>query len=123
MNFTGINVDHIHGAVYEINENDLSTLDKIEGLNHGYWHKKLILKIDQQPITALTYIAMPAYLDGQDKPFTWYKDIVVAGMEYLMFDSPYIHSIRSVQSKMDTNEQRENRMRNLLSEMKNLSRY
>lgn len=123
IEFTGSERDVVYGAVYEIDEHDLATLDKIEGLNHGYIHQGLTLKIDGHSSNVITYVAMPAYLDGQDKPFDWYKQLVLSGMAYWKFDKSYVQRYLSIGSKADNNLKRSKQMELFLKEIKSTEQY
>jgi len=118
IHYTGHKVDFVHGAVYGITESDLETLDKIEGLNCGYIHQYLALEINRNLLQTLTYIAMPEYLDEQNHPFTWYRDIVIEGMEFLGFNREYIQNIKEITGKEDDDKYRHELMYELLHEMK-----
>jgi len=106
------------GILYEISNDDLEELDNYEGLNKGYVHKNLEVNIKGERQNAITYIATQEYIVNNLRPYTWYKEIVISGMEYYNFDPNYIDKIRNIESIEDSNLTRRNEMIKILKEIK-----
>lgn len=90
-----------YAALYGIDPEEKDLLDRFEGCGGGYCDVALILHADDQVWEVFTYIAQPGYLDPSLKPFDWYRDLVVAGSEYLDFPSIYTQVIRNTQATPD----------------------
>ena len=75
---TGSQSDAVWGVLVGLNETELSTLDNFEP---GY--DRLVLEVelpaDGSMCRASVYIAQPAAVDASLLPFSWYRQLVVAG--------------------------------------------
>ena len=101
---TGCDADLIYGAIYDIDPADKPDLDHVEG--KGYLDHQLSLQHQRRAYTCFTYLAQPSYIGDHLKPYHWYKQLVVLGARYLKFPDSYIHSIASVESVKDPEENR-----------------
>ena len=117
---TGSEADLIYGAIYEIDPAHKSDLDRVEGKGYGYLDHQLSLQHQGLAYTCFTYLAQPSYIVDHLKPYHWYKQLVVLGARYLKFPDSYIHSIASVESVEDPEENR--RIKNEML-MKNIINY
>lgn len=76
--YTGVAGDEVHGVVFAIAAAQLPSLDAAEGPRY----ERVELAVageDGRPLTALTYRALPAYIDGGLTPYCWYRDHVLRG--------------------------------------------
>ncbi len=76
--YTGLAADEVHGVVFEIAAADLPNLDAAEGPRY----ERVELAVtgeDGRSRTALTYRALPAYIDDRLTPYCWYRDHVLRG--------------------------------------------
>jgi hypothetical protein len=106
---TEASTDAVFGAVFEISPDEKTALDRAEGLGLGY-HEEChsVLLHDGQELKVRTYIADPAAIDDNLKPYSWYKEFVLAGAEELQLPSDYIDRyVRTVAAETDTNPKRE----------------
>jgi hypothetical protein len=94
---------HVHVAIYEMDEVEKPLLDKEEGVGYGY-------RIDEVTVAGFgecfIYIAEDSHIDDSLKPYTWYKELVIIGCKYLELPMPYINSIRDVEANTDFDRQR-----------------
>ena len=93
----------IHGAIYKLSIKDLKQLDVIEGMGKGY--RSSLLHIPSIGACNV-YVAQEPFVDCTQEPYTWYKELVLAGARYHSFPSDYIRSIKRVLSKNDLDQKR-----------------
>lgn len=86
------------GVLYEITEESLAELDKIEG---GYKRVRIQVHFDNTTFeTAITYISEKLTLDPI--PYDWYKTFVISGAEEHSLPSEYLEYLNQFPSKPDT---------------------
>jgi gamma-glutamylcyclotransferase len=88
-------------AVYEIAAPQKPKLDEIEGV--GYRIETLHVADYGE---CFTYVATNTHIDESLKPFSWYKELVIAGCENLQFPRHYIEQIEAVESWEDPDRKR-----------------
>ena len=103
---TGIATDVVWGAVYEIAADEKPWLDDAEGLGSGYVDRTVAVESPSGPIEATTYVASSDATRPGLKPYTWYKDFVLAGAIEHGLPLEYVETIRAVVAARDTNEVR-----------------
>lgn len=106
--------DSIWGIVYEIDDVDLPGLDRAEGYGSGYDRELVALKIDKPE--SPTYLYYATKVDDTLKPYSWYKDIVLAGAREHRLPDAYISQIESVEALEDPDRRRDQRERLILSD-------
>ena len=111
---TGIATDVIWGAVYEIATSEKPQLDQAEGLGSGYVGKTVEVVSNRGRILATTYVASPDAIGPDLKPYTWYKDLVLAGAIEHDLSSEYVAAVRAVASVHDPDEARAAEHRRIL---------
>ncbi len=92
------------GVIYKIHRSEKPLLDKAEGLGNGYEEKLVFLETEIGQLQAFTYYA--TNIDPLAKPYTWYKDLVVAGAEQHSLPEEYILQLKSVACKTDSDNNR-----------------
>lgn len=98
--FTGNAGDYIYGAVYRIDPEHKTHLDRAEGLGNGYETKAVtIITEPGKQIKAFMYYATRTAADI--KPFHWYKEHVLSGAKEHCFPEHYINKIVAIQSFED----------------------
>ena len=115
---TGIATDVIWGAVYEIATAEKPQLDHAEGLGSGYVDRTFGVESTGRLISATTYVASPDAIRPDLKPYTWYKDFVLAGAIEHDLPPEYVGAIRAVVSVQDPNEARAAEHRRVLTRTK-----
>lgn len=86
------------GVLYDINQEDIKTLDKIEGLNYGY--DKFYIE------DFFTYIANEKNKSQNLKPFDWYLFLILDGMISNNFSDYYLNNIAIIETQIDSNTER-----------------
>jgi gamma-glutamylcyclotransferase (GGCT)/AIG2-like uncharacterized protein YtfP len=94
---------NVHGVVYELSLRAKALLDEIEGIGKGY--QSVLYKIDGFG-ECFAYVAEPAYIDENIKPYEWYKQLVLQGCQFHRFPKTYIKRIQSYESIPDLNQLR-----------------
>jgi hypothetical protein len=89
--------------VYEINEQEKAVLDGIEGVGSGYSVETLDVPGFGD---CFTYLATSSHIDDRLRPYSWYKELVLAGCEALAFPHDYVVMIRSITAIDDPDQQR-----------------
>lgn len=97
--------DRVYGVIYRFNSNEKENLDRAEG---GYNPENLqIGKFDD----VLVYLAKKEKIDDKLLPYTWYRDIVIAGAKYHKLPEEYITFINSFKATIDPDQEREKKKR------------
>lgn len=100
--------DRVYGVVFEISDNEKTSLDKHEGLGKGYEDKEVLVVQDKNfEIEARTYYATKICTGL--KPFHWYKLHVLEGAREHKLPDHYISYIANVEAKIDFNQDRSDR--------------
>ena len=95
--------NNVYVAVYEIHESEKPALDNAEGVGYGY--RTVTLEVNGYG-ECFTYVAEQSHIDDSLIPYSWYKELVLAGCEKLNFPDDYIDFIRAVPVTEDSNEKR-----------------
>lgn len=95
--------DSVFFAVYELAAADKSRLDRIEGLSDGY--EETVIDIPGHG-PCLTYVASASHVDDRLRPFSWYKELVLAGIEYHRFPHAYAQRIHDAEHRIDEDRDR-----------------
>ncbi len=103
---TGSETDLVYGAIYEIDPEHKSALDRFEGKGYGYTDDQINLRHQGQSYICFKYRAQQSHIVNNLKPYHWYKKLVVLGARYLQFPDAYIYSIKSVASVEDPDRNR-----------------
>jgi hypothetical protein len=111
---TGEESDAVYGAIYQIDSAHQPTLDHFEGKGKGYDDSQLRVEIHGKEYACFTYLAQPSYIEHNMKPYHWYKTLVVLGAKHLRFPDTYLHSIESIESVEDPDEERQNQHQSLI---------
>jgi hypothetical protein len=93
----------VYGVLYEIDYAEKPTLDKAEGLGNGYKDLQIILN-SHPNLSVTTYQA--SNIDAEIKPYTWYRELVLAGAEENKLPDIYIEGLRSIPSIEDSDRER-----------------
>jgi hypothetical protein len=93
----------IHVAVYDLERRERARLDRIEGVGNGY---SLATIQARDYGDCFTYVASPSHIDDMLRPYSWYKELVLAGCAALGFPDDYISMIRNVATIRDPDETR-----------------
>jgi gamma-glutamylcyclotransferase (GGCT)/AIG2-like uncharacterized protein YtfP len=93
----------VHLAIYELNMSEKAELDRIEGAGSGY----SVETIDVPGFgECFTYIATASHIDDELRPYSWYKELVLAGCEALRLPNNYVAMIRKITAIADPDKTR-----------------
>ena len=92
------------GVVYEIDPRNKLTLDRYEGVGHGYEIKWVAIEMEGEQLTAFTYYA--THTDQGLRPLHWYKEHVLIGARENKLPEQYINKIELVESIDDHDTER-----------------
>ncbi|BCR06141.1 gamma-glutamylcyclotransferase [Desulfuromonas versatilis] len=120
--FTGAPGDKACCALYRIAPEMKKTLDFFEGLGKGYETGTFHLEFKGQPIEAFTYLAMDGYVNASLRPFDWYLELVLLGMEYCAFQSDYTERFAGIETIADHDLVRVKEHRKLLQQIKEFNK-
>ncbi|MEZ5332028.1 MAG: gamma-glutamylcyclotransferase family protein [Thermoanaerobaculia bacterium] len=107
----------VWGVLYRVPEAELGELDRMEGVGKGYEVGVCRVRGPRdRELPALTYLAEAGAVDESLRPFSWYRDLVVAGAVEHALPEEWIATLRAVEVVEDTRKERRHAMRELLSE-------
>lgn len=112
--------DVVYGAIYTLDPEHKSLLDKFEGNGLGYTDISITLNHQWLEYNCFTYRAQASHLVADLKPYHWYKEMVMQGAKYLGFPDAYLEKIRSVNSVEDPDHERKREQAMLLNKMRRL---
>ncbi len=95
--------ESIYVAAYEIAAEEMTALDRIEGLGVGYDRAAIGVPRFGE---CITYVARASHLCETLQPFDWYKAMVVRGCRALALPSDYIATVDAVEAVADPDEVR-----------------
>ena len=90
-----------------------ATQDLHDGLL-GYRGTQVLIETAGGVLSAFAYVATPDALDDTLAPFTWYRDLVMAGARESRLPDRYIRTLVDVTAIADPDEERARRHRRLL---------
>jgi len=105
--------DSVIGVLFRFDPTERAALDRAEGVGSGYESATVTVVNDKgRRRKVLTYLASSDYIDDGLKPYTWYKDFVLAGSREHDLPSDYVAAfIQSVEATEDPNAARESKQR------------
>ena len=111
--FASGNDNSVIGVLFSFDPAERAKLDKAEGVGIGYEHAMVTVINDKgRRRKVLTYLATPGYIDDSIKPYSWYKDFVLAGGREHGLPPEYIAEyIQSVEAIEDANKTRDKKQR------------
>lgn len=98
--------DRVHGAVYLMSRADKARLDRIEGLGAGYTHRDVTVVTPGGPMSVFCYQAMETHIEPDLPPFSWYRELVLAGARHHGLPNAYVRAIERVYCVPDPDRQR-----------------
>jgi gamma-glutamylcyclotransferase (GGCT)/AIG2-like uncharacterized protein YtfP len=109
--YTGLQQDEVLGVVFEIDSEEKSELDKAEP---GYVAKCVKVHCGDVTIEAITYVADTSSIDDSLRPYTWYKDLVLAGANEHNLPKAYIEQIRRTPADTEPDRSRDQKNRRII---------
>lgn len=89
------------GALYRMSPEDLPALDAVEGRGSGYDRTLIELPFRGRWLRAFTYRASGTHVHPTLRPFAWYRDLVLAGAEFLGLPQTYRRRLVGVATQAD----------------------
>ncbi len=111
--FASGNGNSVIGVLFSFDPAERAKLDEAEGVGSGY-ESALVTVINDKGRRrkVLMYLATSDYIDDSLKPYSWYKDFVLAGAAEHGLPSQYIAEfIQSVDAIEDSNTTRDKKQR------------
>jgi hypothetical protein len=101
------------GVLFGFDPAERAKLDAAEGVGSGYEHAIVTVINDKgRRRKVLTYLATPEYIDDSLKPYSWYKDFVLAGgKEHGLPQDHIAEYIQSVEAIEDPDNTRDKKQR------------
>ncbi|MGT2457840.1 gamma-glutamylcyclotransferase family protein [Cupriavidus basilensis] len=99
--FAASDIDCVSGVLYELSLSDKDALDRAEGLGRGYSERRVDVNFMGDTVAASVYYATA--VDPMLKPYTWYKELVVAGARQHGLPPEYIHALQGAGAMDDAN--------------------
>lgn len=104
----------LFGVVFTMAAGDKAALDAAEGLGRGYEERMVDVERDGRRVEAFTYVAEASAIDSTLLPFTWYKELVVAGAREHGLPSAYVEQLEAVTAVADPDRERDRHARTIL---------
>lgn len=117
---TGNLNDIVYGVVYRIENDEVKSLDKAEGVqNGGYSRQEVnITTLDRsREETVECYLANPAFIDKKILPFSWYKALVIAGAIEHKLPEEYVCMLKEYPSIRDNELERESKAMSFINSL------
>lgn len=107
---TGDPSDVVYGVIFDVEEKQITELDRHEGVDHGYGKKLCRFNINGVEHNVLMYVADADYIDDALVPYRWYFELVVAGAEQHGLPRDYLSALRAVPFTSDPKPDRKTRL-------------
>lgn len=104
----------VHGVVFRIDPSEKRGLDKAERLGAGYRCEEVQVRMGEDELSAFTYVAQDSHLDESLLPYSWYKELVVAGALEHGLPSGHVEKLLAIQARSDPDLERDAMNRRLL---------
>ncbi|MBM5810909.1 MAG: gamma-glutamylcyclotransferase [Gammaproteobacteria bacterium] len=95
----GTNDSTVFGVVYELPCSQKASLDRAEGLGAGYNECTVTVMLNDAQADAVIYKATD--IDPTLRPYSWYRDLVVAGAQEHGLSADYVDCLRATQAIED----------------------
>jgi gamma-glutamylcyclotransferase len=100
----------VYGVLYALSAAARTALDAIEGVGNGYYAENLEIP-GFGP--AFCYLAELSHRDARLKPYTWYRDLIVAGARSRGFPTAYVQTLEAIPAVTDPDLRRDREHRAL----------
>ena len=80
-------------------------MDRAEGLNYGYEEKSFKIEGFGQ---CFCYVASESHIQENLRPYSWYKELVIVGLEHHQASPEYLERVRSIDHITDNDRERHN---------------
>ena len=107
---TAFDSDVVHGVLFDIDDAQISLLDKAEGVGHGYLRNEISVSIDGIMTKVSVYIAEKDAIDDALIPYRWYYELVLSGAEQHSLPNDYVAGLRAIPFTNDPKSDRKSRL-------------
>jgi gamma-glutamylcyclotransferase (GGCT)/AIG2-like uncharacterized protein YtfP len=94
------------GALFRLPESGREDLAEFEGVGKGYEEVEHQIVTGSEATPAFLYRAQPEAVDGDLRPFDWYKALVLVGAQFHNFPVSYRAAIEAVRAVVDPDRER-----------------
>lgn len=109
---TGLPADMVHGVIYQFNSTERKILDDAED---GYSGEIMAIGGFDE---VLLYVAKVENIDNRLLPYSWYKEIIIAGARIHEFPEIYIDYICSFEAIRDPDIKREQEKKAIIRQVR-----
>lgn len=109
--FTAVSTDRVWGVVYRLSLDEKPELDKHEFLGIGYDQELVAVKTENGAMRAWMYVARRNAIDETLKPYSWYREYVIAGAQQHRLPFCYIGELMGVETTVDPDMKRREKNR------------
>jgi cation transport regulator ChaC len=111
--------DVVVGVLFSFDLAERERLDKAEGVGNGYNHAMVtVINAEGRRRKVLTYLADSDHIDDRLQPYTWYKELVLAGAGEHDLPASYVAArIAPVEAISDPNAARDAKERSVICRM------
>jgi gamma-glutamylcyclotransferase len=113
--WTGRSDDALIAVLYDLHAEEIPLLDEAEGRGRGYERVVVRVHTNERELDAITYLANETATDEELQPYTWYRDLVVAGPREHGLDGAYVSKLIQTPSAEDPDQVRERAARGILA--------
>ena len=106
----------VYFAIFDIDAEEKPLLDGVEGLNKGYEETTIVFPEYGE---CFTYVASKSHIDEGLMPYSWYKELVLVGLEYHQVPVEYLETIRAIEHQVDTDKRRREEKMALVASLRN----
>jgi len=103
---TGQDSDRVIGVIYEMQATERYLLDEAEGLGIGYHLQEHTLELNDVVHDVFYYIADSAHIEENQRPFHWYRDLVLYGARFHGLPQEYIETFLLIEAELDADRER-----------------
>ena len=96
----------VWGVVYRLSVQQKRVLDTYVFLGIGYDEERVDVVHETGRVQAWMYVARRSAIDSTLRPYSWYRDLIVAGALQHRLPEQYIHYLRSFEAIVDPDDRR-----------------
>jgi len=103
------------GVIYRLSALQLESLDRAEGAGKHYARTIIPVNVANDTLDCQVYLAKDDYIDDDLQPYTWYRDLILAGARSQGLTDEYIQFLARFEAAPDPKLARERKARILLN--------
>lgn len=102
--------DMVHGVLFEVEDAQISALDRAEGVGYGYRRDEITVSLNGKETKIFIYVAEKDAIGEALVPYRWYYDLVMAGAEQHRLPFDYVAGLRAIPFTHDPKPDRKSRL-------------